>query len=131
MGATGEESRSSEDKEKEKEDNSDEDKSDEDAPRFSLIDMKLKPKHHQPSQEKEGEEGVSTDLVLLNNERTLATISPAAAYLAKREWKGLEQRIGESEVVLAVEGMEGLPMGYTHEPGLNKSSHDHTGEKED
>lgn len=80
--------------------------------------MKLKPKHVSSQQQKEGEEGeeeTSKELTVLNSERSLATISPAAAYLMKRGWKGLEQKLGETEVVMAVEGDEGLPMAYAHE----------------
>ena len=43
-------------------------------------------------------------------------ISPAAAFLGAREWKGLETKTGETAVPdVAIEGREGVARGYTHE----------------
>jgi len=39
-----------------------------------------------------------------------------ADYLAKRSFRGLEQRLGETPVALAIEGREGIARGYTDEP---------------
>ena len=39
-----------------------------------------------------------------------------AAYLEHRSWQGLEQKLGETEVGVAVEGRSGVATAYTHEP---------------
>ncbi len=36
-------------------------------------------------------------------------------FLSERSWKGLEQRLGETEVKKAVEGRRGIAMGYEGE----------------
>lgn len=45
-----------------------------------------------------------------------------AEYLASRSWKGLEQKQGETPVIKAVQGREGIAAGYSHEKGLNQDS---------
>ena len=39
-----------------------------------------------------------------------------AYYLHSRSWQGLERKLGETEVIDAVEGRSGIAMGYSHEP---------------
>eukprot|EP00005_Dracoamoeba_jomungandri_P000731 CAMPEP_0174256640 /NCGR_PEP_ID=MMETSP0439-20130205/5855_1 /TAXON_ID=0 /ORGANISM="Stereomyxa ramosa, Strain Chinc5" /LENGTH=536 /DNA_ID=CAMNT_0015339349 /DNA_START=250 /DNA_END=1860 /DNA_ORIENTATION=+ len=85
--------------------------SDDDAPRFSLIDGTLKQK---PGAEN-SRTGKGKEVATMNSNRQITSISTAGDYLKNREWKGLEQKIGETEVRLAVEGREGIPMAYTHE----------------
>lgn len=41
---------------------------------------------------------------------------PAARFLANRTYGGLEQRVGETEVVDAVEGRRGIAASYDEEP---------------
>ena len=38
-----------------------------------------------------------------------------ASFLQTRFWNGLEQKLGQTEVVDAVEGRTGIASGYTHE----------------
>jgi len=45
--------------------------------------------------------------------------SHSAEYLQSRSWQGLKQRLGESEVSIAVEGTTGIAASYTHESEYN------------
>ena len=36
-------------------------------------------------------------------------------FFSSRAWKGLEQKLGETEVSSAVEGIRGIAAGYSHE----------------
>nr|XP_054764127.1 2-(3-amino-3-carboxypropyl)histidine synthase subunit 2-like [Lytechinus pictus] len=55
---------------------------------------------------------------LVSKEETL-TISNvhknASEFLIGRSWQGLEQKLGETPVVMATEGRKGIAAGYTHE----------------
>ncbi|KAL6071145.1 Diphthamide biosynthesis protein 2 [Balamuthia mandrillaris] len=100
------------DKEQEEEE---EDSEGEDSPRFSLIDGKLKASKAQEAEATQGKE-----LANVSTERGLVQVKSAAYHLSTREWKGLEQKLGETPVALAVEGRSGLPKGYTHEPSAKE-----------
>jgi hypothetical protein len=45
------------------------------------------------------------------------TLTPPAEALGRKTFRGLEMRVGETEVVLAVQGTTGTSMGYSHEVG--------------
>ena len=38
-----------------------------------------------------------------------------AQFLHGRSWRGLEQKLGETEITNPVEGRTGLPVSYSHE----------------
>lgn len=40
----------------------------------------------------------------------------AARFLSERSWKGLEQRVGDTSVRLAVKGRKGIAIAYEDEP---------------
>jgi diphthamide biosynthesis protein 2 len=84
---------------------------------FSFItgSVKKNPKKQiQIEMEKDEEK---TALVARNNNTDIVqTWSPAAEYLNKRTYRGLEQKIGETEVTKAVQGRSGIPMSYAEEP---------------
>ena len=42
--------------------------------------------------------------------------SPAGDFLASRSYQGLEPRLGETPVALAIEGRRGVARGYDQEP---------------
>ncbi|CAH1773767.1 unnamed protein product, partial [Owenia fusiformis] len=48
---------------------------------------------------------------------TLATQDAGANFLHSRQWQGLEQKLGETEVVKAVKGQTGIAMSYTDGAG--------------
>ncbi|XP_034940364.1 2-(3-amino-3-carboxypropyl)histidine synthase subunit 2 [Chelonus insularis] len=52
---------------------------------------------------------------------TIAIGKAGANFLNNRSWKGLEQKLGESEVVPAEKGRSGLPVNYDSEPLCNNS----------
>jgi len=54
---------------------------------------------------------------------------PAARFLANRTYGGLEQRVGETEVVDAVEGRRGIAASYDEEPDAPPSS-SHSGREQ-
>lgn len=60
------------------------------------------------------ESSSSSSLVLRNQTLTVATNS-AASFLAGRSWQGLEQKLGETPVVKAVEGRRGIAIAYEEE----------------
>jgi len=86
-------------------------KRNEDEPRLSLVDGKLKP-NLRPKDADLSE--VGQELVVSGGQSLAVTVPTAASFLAQRHWKGLEQKLGETEVKLAEEGRAGLPKGYTH-----------------
>lgn len=57
----------------------------------------------------------SSSLVLRNQTMTVATTNSAASFLAGRSWQGLEQKLGETPVVKAVEGRRGIAIAYEEE----------------
>ncbi|ELR25502.1 diphthamide biosynthesis protein 2, putative [Acanthamoeba castellanii str. Neff] len=81
----------------------------EDEPRLSLIDGKLKSSARPEASG--GEAG--QELVVSGGQALAVSVPTAATFLAQRQWKGLEQKLGETEVKLAEEGRAGIPKGYT------------------
>lgn len=60
------------------------------------------------------ESSESSSLVLRNQTMTVSTNS-AASFLAGRSWQGLEQKLGQTAVVKAVEGRRGIAIAYEEE----------------
>ena len=54
------------------------------------------------------------------NSKTVAVLHEGGGgeFLARKTWSGLEQELGRSEVVEAVQGGMGIAMGYSQEPHL-------------
>ncbi|GAA6219424.1 diphthamide biosynthesis protein 2 [Lates japonicus] len=61
------------------------------------------------------ESSFSSSVVLRNQTMTVANTNPAASFLAERSWRGLEQKLGETPVVKAVEGRRGIAIAYEEE----------------
>nr|XP_057916899.1 2-(3-amino-3-carboxypropyl)histidine synthase subunit 2 [Doryrhamphus excisus] len=57
----------------------------------------------------------SSSVVLRNQTLTVANTNSAASFLAHRSWRGLEQKLGETPVVKAVEGRKGIAIAYEEE----------------
>lgn len=47
--------------------------------------------------------------------KTQTFIFLSASFLASRSWRGLEQKLGETPVVKAVEGRRGIAIAYEEE----------------
>ncbi|XP_008436556.1 2-(3-amino-3-carboxypropyl)histidine synthase subunit 2 [Poecilia reticulata] len=65
-----------------------------------------------------GEPAVSSfgsSVVLRNQTTTVADANSAATFLAGRSWRGLEQKLGETPVVKAVQGRRGIAIAYEDE----------------
>lgn len=60
----------------------------------------------------QGTESGSMDLV----EKENWALENIGQNLQKRSWKGLEQKLGETEVKQVEEGRKGIPLQYTNEP---------------
>eukprot|EP00112_Aurelia_sp_Birch-Aquarium-sp1_P009642 Seg2100.8 transcript_id=Seg2100.8/GoldUCD/mRNA.D3Y31 product="hypothetical protein" protein_id=Seg2100.8/GoldUCD/D3Y31 len=92
-------------------------KASEEEPEYSLISGNLITKIE--ADEAPGP-GSSKDIALRNQENTVATFgeNSAAHYLHTRSWQGLERKLGETEVIDAIEGRSGIAMGYSHEPEI-------------
>ncbi|KAM6953299.1 2-(3-amino-3-carboxypropyl)histidine synthase subunit 2 [Aplochiton taeniatus] len=56
-----------------------------------------------------------SSMVLRNEMLTVANPHSAAQFLAGRSWQGLEQRLGETPVLKAVEGKKGIAIAYEEE----------------
>ncbi|KAM9333330.1 2-(3-amino-3-carboxypropyl)histidine synthase subunit 2 [Pholidichthys leucotaenia] len=56
-----------------------------------------------------------SSVVLRNQTLTVANTNSAASFLAGRSWRGLEQKLGETPVVKAVEGRRGIAIAYEDE----------------
>uniref|UniRef100_A0A8C7XC75 2-(3-amino-3-carboxypropyl)histidine synthase subunit 2 n=1 Tax=Oryzias sinensis TaxID=183150 RepID=A0A8C7XC75_9TELE len=56
-----------------------------------------------------------SSVVLRNQTMTVANNNSAASFLASRSWRGLEQKLGETPVVKAVEGRRGIAIAYEEE----------------
>jgi diphthamide biosynthesis protein 2 len=61
------------------------------------------------------------ELVTSGGQSLAVSVPTAATFLAQRQWKGLEQKLGETEVKLAEEGRAGIPKGYTHSQHESRS----------
>lgn len=67
-----------------------------------------------------GQSGILPRLIPACKDCILPNIDPhSAEYLQSRSWQGLKQRLGESEVSIAVEGTTGIAASYTHESEYN------------
>lgn len=83
---------------------------DEEEAEYSFITGSLKKKASINEEEKET---VGSEIAVRNNSQQLSTNwSPASNFLNQRTYRGLEQKLGETEVTKAVEGMSGIPMQY-------------------
>ncbi|KAI9542857.1 Diphthamide biosynthesis protein 2 [Dissostichus eleginoides] len=56
-----------------------------------------------------------SSVVLRNQMLTVANTNSAASFLAERSWRGLEQNLGATPVVKAVEGRRGIAIAYEEE----------------
>ncbi|MEQ2313785.1 Diphthamide biosynthesis protein 2 [Ameca splendens] len=61
------------------------------------------------------ESSFGSSVVLRNQILTVANTNSAASFLAGRSWQGLEQKLGETPVVKAVEGRRGIAIAYEEE----------------
>lgn len=61
------------------------------------------------------EPAYGSSVVLRNQTLTVANTNSAASFLAGRSWIGLEQKLGETPVVKAVEGRRGIAIAYEEE----------------
>ncbi|XP_047206461.1 2-(3-amino-3-carboxypropyl)histidine synthase subunit 2 [Girardinichthys multiradiatus] len=61
------------------------------------------------------ESSFGSSVVLRNQTLTVANTNSAASFLAGRSWQGLEQKLGETPVVKAVEGRRGIAIAYEEE----------------
>jgi hypothetical protein len=89
------------------------------GPEFSLVSggYVSRPQAYKSSasaQEEEEPGADCTEVALRNNENRLSStvISPAAAFLATREYQGLLPRVGETDVHAAIEGNTGTARDY-------------------
>ncbi|KAK3091498.1 hypothetical protein FSP39_020269 [Pinctada imbricata] len=59
----------------------------------------------------------STAVILRNESMAVSNVSAdtAGEFLSTRSWKGLDQQLGETPIIKAVEGRKGIASGYTHE----------------
>ncbi|XP_037311898.2 2-(3-amino-3-carboxypropyl)histidine synthase subunit 2 [Pungitius pungitius] len=56
-----------------------------------------------------------SSVVLRNQALTVANTNSAASFLSERSWRGLEEKLGETPVVKAVEGRRGIAIAYEEE----------------
>ncbi|TDH68432.1 hypothetical protein CCR75_007666 [Bremia lactucae] len=101
------------------------DKEERDKPFFSLVSGTYKTSSFSNVAERKdtthaltaSEEAAASSALQLKNERAELTTyhNVAAAFLATREYQGLEPRIGKTPAHAAVEGSTGIARGYTHE----------------
>ncbi|XP_071387714.1 2-(3-amino-3-carboxypropyl)histidine synthase subunit 2 [Centroberyx affinis] len=62
-----------------------------------------------------GASSFGSSVVLRNQTLTVANTNSAASFLAGRSWQGLEQKLGQTPVVKAVEGRKGIAIAYEDE----------------
>eukprot|EP01114_Cavostelium_apophysatum_P022084 TRINITY_DN7873_c0_g1_i2.p1 TRINITY_DN7873_c0_g1~~TRINITY_DN7873_c0_g1_i2.p1 ORF type:complete len:537 (-),score=126.61 TRINITY_DN7873_c0_g1_i2:561-2171(-) len=88
--------------------------------RFSLLTGTMKKNHKKKSNETQlkGDEGA----IVNRNENTeiVESWSAATQFLKGRSYQGLEVKLGETEVVKAVEGRSGIPKSYGEEEEMEK-----------
>ncbi|KAF0028283.1 hypothetical protein F2P81_019370 [Scophthalmus maximus] len=84
-----------------------------DATDMSLITGALRSRCVLSSEPAESSHGSS--VVLRNQSMTVANTVSAASLLAERSWRGLEQKLGETSVMKAVEGRRGIAIAYEEE----------------
>jgi len=97
-------------------DNNNDNGDDDDEPHFSLITgtYKMSKKMGSSSTMNHSINSSMSQLSLRRDSDMTLIKSPAAQFLSEREWKGLEVRMGETEVVKAKEGRHGNAKGYTN-----------------
>lgn len=55
----------------------------------------------------------SSDVVALKGDAAVSTdLATGSKFLSKRSWRGLEQNLGQNDVVLASKGRSGIPQNY-------------------
>jgi len=55
----------------------------------------------------------SSDAVALKGDSAVSTdLATGSEFLSKRSWQGLEQNLGQNDVVLASKGRSGVPQNY-------------------
>eukprot|EP01090_Pellita_catalonica_P005722 TRINITY_DN15960_c0_g1_i1.p1 TRINITY_DN15960_c0_g1~~TRINITY_DN15960_c0_g1_i1.p1 ORF type:complete len:485 (-),score=89.53 TRINITY_DN15960_c0_g1_i1:715-2169(-) len=104
--------------------------------RYSLVDgsvhettglnmKKEKQNEEEPEEAAERREMDALGIVKVDQEKkALAQMfewSPALRLLKERTWQGLDMKLGETEVQKVEKGREGLPIGYSHEPGQDST----------
>uniref|UniRef100_A0A3Q0S1T0 2-(3-amino-3-carboxypropyl)histidine synthase subunit 2 n=1 Tax=Amphilophus citrinellus TaxID=61819 RepID=A0A3Q0S1T0_AMPCI len=85
----------------------------EDQTDISLITGALR--SHSLLSSEPAEPSYGSSVVLRNQTLTVANTNSAASFLAGRSWRGLEQKLGETPVVKAVEGRRGIAIAYEDE----------------
>ena len=106
-----------------------------DETEVSLItgSVRLNPKKHRDPKDDTASSSLSSlgeDKQLYDRSKGALTVSQSASamHLASRSWRGLEQKIGETAVEKASQGLSGIASGYTTEPpnslDPNVSHHD-------
>jgi len=85
-------------------------------PAFSLITGSYKVSSKLAAVNLSEDSSSSAGTVAVRNQHSdVVLASGSGDYLSRRLFKGLEQRIGETPVQLAVEGRRGVARGYEHE----------------
>jgi diphthamide biosynthesis protein 2 len=91
---------------------------DTDVPYMSLIDGKMKLLRHNA---KSDETSTSNELVTYAEHSTLAVHTASEYMNTKRTFKGLEQKLGETKPMKAVQGLSGIAQSYKSEPQVTTS----------
>ncbi|OQR84571.1 diphthamide biosynthesis protein [Achlya hypogyna] len=90
-----------------------------DEPYFSLVTGTYQSHHGVATSDSEVDDDEASSSALVSKDSKGAQLavykSEAAEFLAKREYRGLEPRLGESTPHAAVPGAVGIARGYTHE----------------
>jgi len=82
-----------------------------DGIRYSFITGTIKPINKTLSMK-----GDENQLITVNNGTgEIIEAKNGSTHLINRSWKGLEMNIGQTEVVMAVQGREGIAMAYNNE----------------
>ncbi|KAG0208949.1 Diphthamide biosynthesis protein 2 [Mortierella sp. NVP41] len=110
---------------REDDDNSDQDSDeDDDRPHFSLVTGQFKQSKKYTTNREDSKElsaliEGSKDLTVRDKNTSVATLMSSAAgeHLQRREFRGLEVKLGETPVELATEGRAGIARGYRTEDG--------------
>ena len=88
----------------------------EDEMYYSLISGSMKPKPRKVTHPSDNSESSSRDIQVVTHPRDLVLASSVtAASFNRREYRGLDPRIGQSEVQKAVDGLCGIAMAYEGE----------------
>lgn len=66
-----------------------------------------------PEWESSGSSVSNSDAVALKGDSTVSTnLTTGSEFLSNRSWRGLEQNLGQNDVVLASKGRSGIPQNY-------------------